>query len=198
MFGSQDMLNHFRDELRSAGLHPDEIIPDGTLQRCPVEGKPQAKDGAYLLHLDEPVAGWWQNHRTGTEGTWTAGGNGRKPTEQQRQAWEAARQRREIEQAHAHAEAAERAKKMLAEAVECADHPYLQRKGVRPCLGLKVDRDDRLLVPVLGPDSKVQSLQAIAPNGKKRFMNGGRIAGGFFPIAYSGASRPPNPDQGGH
>ncbi len=182
MVDLQDLLNEFRAELRSAGLCPDEIIPDGKLHRCPVEGKPQAKDGAYVLHIDEPVTGWWQNYRTGAEATWTAGGNGSKPTEQQRQVWEAARQRREIELVHAHAEAAERANKMLGEAVECAAHPYLQGKGVRPCPGLKVDRDGRLLVPVVEPDGKVQSLQSIAPDGAKRFLHGGRTAGGFFSI----------------
>lgn len=175
-------VDSFRQELEAAGLCPDEIITDGTLHRCPVEGKPQAKDGAYVLHLDAPVTGWWQNYRAGTEGTWTASGDGPKPTEQQRQTSEAARQRREIERSYAYTEAAGRADKMLGEAVECTTHPYLQRKGVKPCPGLKVDRYGRLLVPVLGPDGKAQSLQAIASDGKKRFMHGGRMAGGFFPI----------------
>lgn len=172
----------FRGELEAAGLRPSEIIADGKLHRCPVEGKPGAKDGAYVLHLDDPPAGWWQNHRAGTEGRWTAGNNGTKPSEDQIREREATRQRRETEKEASHAEAAQRARKLLAEAQPCADHEYLKRKGVQTCPGLKVATGGLLLVPVLGPDGQAQSVQTIGADGAKLFMTGGRMFGGYFAI----------------
>lgn len=59
--GLSDPVNAFRTVIEAAGLRPGEIIADGALHRCPVDGKPNAKDGAYLLHLDPPASGWWQN-----------------------------------------------------------------------------------------------------------------------------------------
>lgn len=171
----------FRQAIEAAGLCPGEIIPDGKLHRCPVEGKPGAKDGAYRLYPDDPPAGWFMNWRTGQEGTWTSG-NGHKLSEAERQEREASRQRREEQQRAAWAEAARVAQKELAQAKPCEAHPYLERKGVKPCPGLKVDQAGRLLVPVLGPDGKAQSLQSIAPGGDKLFHAGGRMAGGYFAV----------------
>lgn len=171
----------FRQELEAAGLRPPEIIADGQLHRCPVEGKAGAKDGAYTFYPDNPPAGWFMNWRTGAEGTWTAG-NGHKLSEAQRQAWEASRQRREEQQRAAWTEAANGAQAALAKAQPCTGHAYLKAKGVKPCSALKMDQAGRLLVPVLGVDGKAQSLQSITPSGDKLFHAGGRMAGGYFAI----------------
>lgn len=80
------------------------------------------------------------------------------------------------------AEASYKARKILAEAQDCTSHAYLTRKGVKPCHGLKVAQDGRLVVPVLGADGKAQSLQLIDAKGGKRFLTGGRVAGGYFAI----------------
>ncbi|NLD35776.1 MAG: AAA family ATPase [Desulfatiglans sp.] len=65
-------------------------------------------------------------------------------------------------------------------------NPYLKRKGVKPCTGLKEDEKGNLVIPVYGPDGEIMSLQRILPekiNGKdKFFLKGGKIAGGFFII----------------
>ena len=175
----------FRAEIESAGLRPNEVIPDGKIHRCPVDGKPSARDGAYVLYGDDTPAGWWLNWRTGQEDIWRA--NRERPlNEQERQSlarqMESARREREAEQAREQAQAANRARAMLGKAKPCISQPYLERKGVKPCPRLKVDAENRLLVPVLGPDGKPQSLQTITPNGEKRFLAGGRMAGGYFPI----------------
>ena len=171
----------FRQEIEAAGLRPTEIVADGRIHRCPVEGKPGAKDGAYVLYPDDPPAGWWQNWRTGQEGAWSAQ-RGHKPTEAQRQQWDAAGNQLQAQRTSAWDEVARRAQAILAKAEPCAGHPYLDRKGVGPCPGLKIDRAGRLLTPVLGPDGKVQSLQSINADGGKRFMSGGKMSGGFFAI----------------
>lgn len=179
-------LGAFRQEVEAAGLRPPEIIADGQLHRCPVDGKPRGQDGAYVLHLDAPASGWWQNFRTGQQGTWSAGGDDRAMTPDERRAlaqrMEEARREREAAQAQAWAEAARRARAELEKAQPCQTHPYLVAKGVKPCPRLAVDAAGRLLVPVLGADGKVQSLQTIAPDGTKLFMAGGKMAGGYFPI----------------
>lgn len=175
----------FRQEIEAAGLRPPELIADGQLHRVPVDGKPTGKDGAYILYPDDPPAGWFQNWRTGQEGTWSAHPDRALSPEEHRalaQRMEEARQRREAEQARTWAEAAQRAQHLLAQAAPCEGHSYLERKGIKPCPGLKADQAGRLLVPVLGADGKVQSLQTIAADGSKLFMPGGRMAGGFFAI----------------
>ncbi len=60
-----DITKAFAAELDRAGLLVEHIVADGALHRCPTEGKPQGKDGAYILHLDHPASGWWQNFRSG-------------------------------------------------------------------------------------------------------------------------------------
>jgi len=179
-------LSAFRAVIEAAGLRPGEIIADGTLRRCPVDGKPNARDGAYVLHLDAPVSGWWQNYRTGEADTWTAKEE-RSLSPAERRALqariEADRYAREAETAKRHAEARKKALYVLGKAQDCTAHPYLERKGARICPGLKVGEDGRLLVPVLSPeDGKPMSLQSIAADGGKLFLSGGRIQGGFFPI----------------
>ncbi len=181
-------IEGFRAELEAAGLRPGEVVADGQLYRCPVEGKPQARDGAYVLHGDDPPAGWWMNWREGSEGTWTGerdqtltDGERRKLAER----IEAAKQEREAERVRGWEQAASRASAAVDRAAPCQGHPYLERKGVKPCPRLAVDEDGRLLVPVLGGSGAIQSLQTIAPDSQKLFLPGGKMAGGYFPIKGS-------------
>lgn len=181
-----DTMNAFRAVIEAAGLRPDNILADGHLHRCPVDGKPHALDGSYKLFLDSPPSGWWQNWRTQEADTWTAKEE-RSLSKAERQALqvriEADRRARQEEEAKRQAEARDKAQRILAHATECTAHPYLERKGVRPCPGLKVGDDGRLLVPVLSPeDGKLMSLQTITADGGKLFMAGGRTKGGYYVI----------------
>ena len=71
---SSNHVEEFRRVLEAAGTRPAEIVADDTLHRCPTTDKPHGKDGAYILHLDGRVSGWWQNWRAGLSDTWTAEG----------------------------------------------------------------------------------------------------------------------------
>jgi len=182
---SADALNTFRTIIEAAGLRPGNVIADGKLHRCPVEGKPRDRDGAYVFHLDSPASGWWQNWCTGEESNWTA------KEEQtlklhEREALqariEADRSAREAEEAKRQAKSHDNATRILADALACTAHPYLERKGVKPCPGLKLGKDGRLVVPVLDGEGKSISLQFIAADGGKLFLPGGRVRSGFFPI----------------
>ncbi|MCB2226205.1 MAG: DUF3987 domain-containing protein [Desulfarculaceae bacterium] len=172
-----------RAQLESIGVCPGEIIPDGAIHRSPTEDKPHKRNGAYFCYPDG--GGWALNHRTGEEVTWGHTSSQPLSAEERRERAEkaeAARKKREVEQARRHAEAANRASDILAKGKPCQRHPYLASKGVEPCPQLMVGMGGELLMPVLGPDNKAQSLQAITPDGDKKFLSGGKTAGGYFPI----------------
>ncbi|WP_461209465.1 AAA family ATPase [Desulfocurvus sp. DL9XJH121] len=183
-----DATAEFLTTCEDQGLRPERIIGDGELHRCPVEGKAHGLDGAYVLHQDPPASGWWKNYRTGNEDTWTtASGNDPSISPEDRARLRArikADQEAQREaQAKHHAEAAAEAASILTEAPGCPiDHPYLKAKAVPAYPGLKLSRDGRIIVPVLDATGKPVSLQFIADNGEKRFLTGGRVAGGFFAI----------------
>lgn len=179
-----EILSHFQADLKAQGLLPKEIVADGQIHRCPVEGKPHGSDGAYILHPDAPASGWWLNWRTGESGNWSTKEEGSLSPAEKRALQariEACRHARQEEEAKRHAEAATVAQGILSSLPACSEHPYLDSKGVMPCAGLKA-RDPYLIVPVLGEDGHLMSFQSIAPDGEKRFFPGGRTKGGYFII----------------
>lgn len=58
------------------------------------------------------------------------------------------------------------------------EHPYLTRKGIRPH-GTRL-KDGKVLIPLIGNDGKIQTLQAIDADGKKRFTTDAPVTGGLF------------------
>lgn len=183
---ASDVTGEFRAFLHAHGLVVDQVISDGQLHRCGTAGKEHGQDGAYVLHLDHPASGWWQNHRAGDAGTWTAT-DGARLTPEERTVLKARidrdRTARQVDEARRNAEAREQAKRILADCPTCpADHSYLVKKGVAPVGGLRLARDGRLVVPVLDENGAVMSLQFVAPDGEKRFLTGGQVAGGYFSV----------------
>lgn len=69
------------------------------------------------------------------------------------------------------------------------DHPYLVAKGIPP-MGARVDRQNRLLIPITGPDGNLQSLERITPDGQKRFFTDARKAGGWYQVQTGAADSP--------
>ena len=180
------ILQTFRDRLAAAGLVVETLEADGTLHRCGTIDKPRELDGAYKAHLDEPASLWWRNWRTGDEGTHTLKAEkemSRAERKAYRERIEAARREAEAERAGRFAAAASRASQIWSLAPPATDaHAYLRRKGVLN-FGLREAPDGRLIVPVLDAfDDRGQSLQYIAANGEKRFLSGGKTAGGCFAV----------------
>ena len=64
-------------------------------------------------------------------------------------------------------------------------HAYLCRKEVSP-FKIRIAHDGRLVVPVFGDGGEIQSIQFISENGTKRFLTGGKTAGGMYPIPSAG------------
>ena len=112
----------FRDMLERHGLMPEEIIADGTLHRCPTQGKPHKQNGAYIAHLDEPATLWWCNWETDDQGTFCAE---EKQTLSfaEMSAWrerqQSMRRQRETECARRHMEAARQAEEDWSLARDC-------------------------------------------------------------------------------
>lgn len=191
---SDDILIAFTESLRAAGLVVEHVRADGHLHRCGTTDRPRGKDGAYRIHLDAPACCWWKNWRTGDEGSHTT-----KPekdlTPAERKALReriaAARKEAEEEQATRWAASAKLARTIWDAAGSASDaHPYLQRKGVPALAGIR-QREWRgaveLVLPVWDASGKLTSLQFILPEKTadgldKRFLKGGKTAGGYFHI----------------
>jgi putative DNA primase/helicase len=69
--------------------------------------------------------------------------------------------------------------------------PYLVSKGIAAhgvLFGRVLSYQNALIIPVYGTDGamtgKVQSIQFIQPDGTKRFLSGGKKAGGYYPVQW--------------
>jgi putative DNA primase/helicase len=194
-------IQQFRAALAGRGIvPPDEIEADGELHRADVEGKPNGKDAAYLLHLDGVPAGGFENHRDGIGWENWRADIGRKlnPAEEavhgERIAAQAARRKAETEKRHA--EAQERACLIWANADRAMTHPYLMAKGIkahgarlifadaarRDAHNLSPELTGLLLVIPMMADGKLQCLQFITADGVKRPLTGGKKRGCYFGI----------------
>lgn len=192
------MLAKFVEECRTVlfdvGLAPEDLIADGTLQRCRLAGKKTGRDGAYTIHTDPPYSLWWTNWCTGDSGTHTAHGQGMQG-QANAQHMAQVRQAREADQAARHRAAMERAKSIWEKSrVANDEHPYLKRKNIVHS-GTRVTTTGSLIIPVLSSSTPtvkaseaidyaqhIQSLQFIATDGSKKFLTDGKIAGGFYRI----------------
>lgn len=76
-------------------------------------------------------------------------------------------------------DAADRASRIwIAGTLAPADHPYLVTKQVTP-LSLRVDRQNRLIVPLQDVDGEIHSVEYISADGAKRYLAGGAKRGHF-------------------
>ncbi len=68
----------------------------------------------------------------------------------------------------------------MAASHQVPSHPYLTRKGIQGH-GTRIE-GDLLLVPLFGEDGKVQTLQSIAPDGRKLFVSDAPVSKGLLVI----------------
>lgn len=179
-------LTKFHDDvlatLRSIALMPENIVADGKNQRCPVSGKPNKKDGSYRIYVwkDEVIL-FATNWRSGESIRWTSS-SGTKLSRQQKRALERGLAKIEKAEAKSWAKTAEKAQSILDKAKKCRKHPYATKKGFMLVPDLCEDDNGWLIVPVCDKDGMLTSLQAISPDGEKRFLPGGRIGGCYFSV----------------
>ena len=179
-------IDQFQSAIAAAGLAVPELIHgDGTLHRYSTNGKRTDQSGWYVLHDDGDVpAGSFGCWRAGVSSTWCSKDVSSLSPAQQRahqQRMKAIAQQREADKAQRQHDAATAAAQRWEAAQPApADHPYLVRKGIQPH-GIKAE-GEALLIPLRDAATTLHSLQAIGPEGDKRFQPGGRIKGCYFGI----------------
>jgi predicted P-loop ATPase/phage/plasmid primase-like uncharacterized protein len=170
-------------------------VADGEIHRCgTIERQGKDDAGAYRLSLfgNHWAVGGYQNWRNGPWIDWRPD----KPprfTEAEKQSWERERQeqakRVAAERERRAQDGKSRAQALIASASSARDrHPYAAAKGFKPT-GL-YQQDDALIVPMRDGSGEVWNVQRIWPDGKKRFLSGGRTTGLFFVIGQAESSRP--------
>lgn len=175
----------FRVAMRDAGINPpDNIVADGRLHRFDVnDDRRGTRNGWYVLYPDDPAAGVFGCWKRAISQTWRAERARLTPEEGSRQGERIAQaiQAQAAEKRKRHEAALRQATRIIAKAPAATSHPYLDRKHVGSH-GLHLASDGRLVVPVLGSDGSLQSLQYIAADGTKRFLADAPVAGGNFTI----------------
>ncbi len=182
-----DVVAAFRVAVESLnGPIPGELHADGQLHRFRTEqDKRGHQSGWYVLFLDGVPSGSYGNWKTGVQESWCSVDRSMLSAEERAAMAERVRQ----QQAQAQKEREER-QALVAMKVKTwwhwanpadPDHAYLQAKRVEP-YGLRQDKHDgALLIPLVDGESLV-NLQRIYPDGKKRFVGGGRITGCYSPL----------------
>ena len=176
-------MNDFHQSIRAAGLLPPDHIEPGRFHRFPGVGKANGNKAGWCKLFDDARGGIFGDFSTGRVDSWQAA-QLRPLSLAEREAF-----RRNIEEAKAAAEAKRKAEHSAAARIAAERwanagpanpaHPYLARKGIGPH-GIKQD-GDVLLIPVRdGAD--LHSLQTIGPDGEKRFLANGRVAGCYYSI----------------
>ena len=172
--------------MQMAGLAPAkalDLVPDGKLRRYRVEGdKSGSTNGWYVLHSHPILAGAFGSWKTGESHNWHEV-RAKPPTREEQAALrrhlQAAQAARVVEQGRVHAEAQAKAARLWRQARPATNaHPYLQRKRIG-AIGIRQLRD-MLLIPARDANGALHTLQFIGPDGSKRFLSGGRIAGCYY------------------
>jgi len=172
-------------------LLPPEIVGDGAFHRFDgLQDKRGKRNAWYVLHLAGNVAwGAFGDWKAGIDGTWCSrseSGMTDKEKHAHREEMKRVADAVEAERERKAAEARALITKQWARAGGVqATHPYVIRKGIRPC-GAKQMRD-AVLVPLFDIDGDLHSMQYIRAtpdeDGRDRsFKSGGRVRGCFCPV----------------
>lgn len=181
-----DAITAFRTALQARGIiPPTELIADGKLHRCDVEGRHGKRDGAYRFVLGPIAHGGMQNWKDGLPWQkWRYHGRvSHVAIRSYRQQRDAIQRERRAAQDAAATEAQEKAQRMwklASRQLTDPAHPYLQAKGVPP-YGIG-QMGNAIVIPIYDGDGILRSLQFIDAEGQKRFLRGGRTGGGFHVI----------------
>ncbi len=180
-----DVIQAFKEAMQQRGIiPPEEVIADGKIHRCDVEGKGGKNDGSYKLYLDDNPAGGFENHRDCQEWENWSYGVKREFTPAEREAYrrkvEAERKTRETERLQRQYAVAAEEQTAWSKMPEGGESPYLTRKQVSP-YGIRFD-GDMLVIPMRDARATLWACQRIAPDGSKRFTKDGRKKGCFHII----------------
>jgi putative DNA primase/helicase len=166
-------------------LVPDTFTP-GRWIRCKTVSHPRKKNGSIKL-ADDGQVGWLQDYAVHAEPImWRANDADVVVAPIDR----ALIARRQAERRAALIEATLGARAFYAKCASLRDsHPYLANKGlgVAGCVGLRVDADGWLVIPMLY-NGKILSLQRISPEGEKKFHFGATTKSAYYAIERQNAT----------
>ncbi|MBT4330583.1 MAG: topoisomerase [Gammaproteobacteria bacterium] len=177
-------IHAFSDAICSSGLEPPAPIIPGKLHRFPGIGKHSSNRAGWCLLFEDS--------RGGSFGDWSSGftENWQAEHKQSFSREERVVFCRKVAAAKAATEAARLSQQRKA-AVRAAgiwsrstaapySHPYLLRKSIQPH-GTRVYHS-ALVLPVVGLDGTISTLQFIADNGEKRLLSNGQKSGYSIPV----------------
>ncbi|HET8597730.1 MAG TPA: AAA family ATPase [Castellaniella sp.] len=177
------------EALAQAGLAlPQSLdIPAGAFRRFDDPQGHKGNKAAWVRPFPDGMGATFGNWRTDEAYTWQKSRD-RAMTKAEAQAFrqqaEAARADAQAAREAEYQDAAAKANQQWDAAVPATDAAYLVKKAIQPH-GTR-QQGQSLLVPVLDAQGSIQSLQTIMPDGGKRFLSGGRMAGGQFWIGRPG------------
>jgi putative DNA primase/helicase len=159
------------------------VIEAGKLHRFPGIGKRNGNGAAWCKLFADGLGGVFGDFASDFSGNWQAKRD--KPfSPAEHEAF-----KRNVEKAKAETEAERKAKQAEAASKAAAiwqaakpaseGHPYLTRKGIKAS-GARL-HNDALVIPMRN-GGELHSLQFIGPDGDKKFLTGGRVAGCYYSI----------------
>lgn len=185
--------SQMRSLMLSQGFNPpDSIVLDGQIHRYG-EGGRRDDDALWYVGFTSPVsAGAWGDWRTGAKSSWSGqtAHLSQMERDQLQERLNQAKAQAEADRQRRAEEAAAKAQRIWASAQPCMGHPYLTRKAIISPCGAKMDSSGNLVIPVINAQGQISSLEMISADGKKRFLPGGAVKGGWY-IAGSGDGQSP-------
>ena len=169
----QDVVGQFRGKAAQIGVSIDNPVADGRKHRVQVEGDTGKKmSGEYVLHSDGRPAGHIKNFKTDQFVKFKFEGD-----VQLNQAFRKADKLINDRQ-EGFEKAAKTAFGIYVNADKTTQHPYLEKKGVNGGKEYRQDKNGRLIIPAVNPQTKkIETLQFIDPDGSKQFLTGGKKSG---------------------
>ncbi|EGT1382672.1 hypothetical protein ACAI94_004419 [Salmonella enterica] len=178
----------FGATLAEAGFELDGLpVMDGKKHRVrTADDKKGEKTGVYAGYLDGVPAGWYQDHRIHDQPVkWVSTGQQVDAEAQAHLRAIAAQNRIDRENAlqRQYAHNARRSGQVY-NAMPVADgsQEYLVQKGVKAFPGVKADKKNRVVIPLVNEEGEVRTLQRISANGFKSLKKNGQKTGNFFVV----------------
>ena len=183
---SDNPRGDFLDYLSEHGFTPPAALRDGVIDRIKDEhDKGTKRTGWYIYNQYDDIAvgvfGTWRDPDNKT--TWTSKDTHALSFAERVHLNDIIKQneaKRREEERLRHDEAALEASEEFLSLEDVKDNPYLIKKNVKPCDGLR-QKGEVLYMPILD-GSTIVSYQKIYPDGTKRMKTGGRKKGCYFVI----------------
>lgn len=184
-----DPQSEFSQFLDNAGLIINGLPEmDGKKHRVStVDDKGNKKSAVYVGYLDERPAGWYQDYKNNDEPVkWKATGKAlAKEAQQHLKAINLQRSLvRKEQQAKRfihHAARVSSAYNVMPD-VGTSKHYYLQNKGIKAFPGVKLDKKNRIVIPLRNEKNEIRTLQRIDKKGFKLLKKGAEKNGNYFVV----------------